>query len=241
MAAGTAGTIRSMVDQEALDRALNYPYDVRSEPFEFDVATCAVSVLDSPSRDAGASRRPVLAVGSNAAPQQLARKFHESGLRGSVLVVPCTLAGFDVVYSARITAYGASPATTVPSTGTTARVWLTFFDDEQRELVDATEGLGSVYDAVEVDPGRVACEVEFDGPLVGYVARCGPMLVDGSPVALAAVQAEGRTLAAASEAEVLERVAAHLRLSVADLVERSLTDRSFRLATNRALAAGLTS
>jgi hypothetical protein len=229
-----------MVDQAELDRALNYPYDVRAEPFEFDVASGVVTSLRTLPADAGGGRRPVLAVGSNAAPQQLARKFRGSGLTGSVLVVPCALAGSDVVYSARITPYGASPATTVPSPGTAAQVWLTFFDDAQRALVDGTEGLGAVYDAVEVDVGLVACEVGFEGPLVGYVARCGPLLVDGSPLALAAVGAERRVFPAVTEAEVLGQVAVYLGTDVESLVRDALASKSFRLDVNRSLAEGIT-
>ena len=218
---------------------MSYPYDVQVEPFEFAVETGAVTMLDSLLPDVAAGRRPVLAVGSNAAPQQLARKFRGSGLTGSVLVVPCTLAGSDVVYSARITPYGASPATTVPARGTTAHVWLTFLDDDQRVLVDASEGLGTVYDAVEVEPDAVACDVGFDGPLVGYVARCGPLLVDGAPRALAAVRADGRGLHSVFEGEVLGLIAAHLGLDVGSLVEQAVASRSFRAEVNQMLADGI--
>ena len=51
---------------------------------------------------------PVLAIGSNAAPQQLARKFPAERFPGGVLipVVRAVLQGFDVVYAPLLASYG---------------------------------------------------------------------------------------------------------------------------------------
>ena len=52
---------------------------------------------------------PVLAIGSNGSPQQLARKFPPSKFPDGVLipVVRAVLEGFDVVYAPLLAAYGA--------------------------------------------------------------------------------------------------------------------------------------
>ncbi len=53
-------------------------------------------------------RTPVLAVGSNAGPEQLLRKYPPMLFRDGVLipVVRCVLPDFDVAYSPCITSYG---------------------------------------------------------------------------------------------------------------------------------------
>ena len=61
------------------------------------------------------ARTPVLAYGSNAAPEVLSRKLALSDQ--PVLVVPARLREFDVVYSAHISPYGAVPATLQRSPG----------------------------------------------------------------------------------------------------------------------------
>ena len=60
-------------------------------------------------------RIPVIACGSNRAPEQLARKFQDWPLPLRIPVLCAKLAGFDVVYSAHFTRYGAVPATLHPS------------------------------------------------------------------------------------------------------------------------------
>lgn len=61
-------------------------------------------------------RTPVLAVGSNAGPEQLLRKYPPVLFRDGVMIpcVRCILADFDVAYSPCITSYGScSGAATV--------------------------------------------------------------------------------------------------------------------------------
>ncbi len=51
-----------------------------------------------------------------------------------------SLSGWDVVYSAHVTRYGAVPAAVVPSSGTVASVHLVFPSNEQLAAIAATEG-----------------------------------------------------------------------------------------------------
>lgn len=87
----------------------------------------------------GEGRTPVLAYGSNASPPQLVRKF--SGLEGSAVpVVKACAFGLRLTFSAHINPLGYVPAA-VRSAGpeTTLRTWVTFLDDVQLRILDATE------------------------------------------------------------------------------------------------------
>jgi hypothetical protein len=147
-------------------------------------------------------RTPVLAYGSNAAPKVLSRKLALSDQ--PVLVEPARLCGFDVVYSAHISPYGAIPATLQRSPGTEVRVHLIHMTRAQIGVISATEPNyeAELLEDIECRPedGEELSEVS------AYLSRHGCLLIDGSEVALAAVPATGRTLAAIAEAEAMELV-----------------------------------
>jgi hypothetical protein len=180
-------------DQTAaiLERALAYPYATPERSYLY---------LDGEARElpaAGAdlsARTPLLAYGANAAPDALARKL--APLPGVELpVLRSELAGFDVVYSAHVSPYGAVPATLLESPGTTAPVFVIYPTAEQRALLTVSE---PNYDLAEVDG------------IAAYRSKHGCLSIDGSPVALSAVRSRGRTLPELDEPAVLERVRAHL-------------------------------
>ncbi len=178
---------------------MGYPYPAPSRPF---VQQGHATIDPAEVEVDWSGRVPVLAYGSNAAPRALAHKLALSD--DPVLVVPAWLHDFDVVYSAHISPYGAVPATLQRSPGTAARVHLAQMTEEQVVLVSATE---PNYEAVTLED--VECRPE-GGEVVtrlsAYFSRHGCLLVDGSEVALSAVQASGRTFASMSEPEVLEYV-----------------------------------
>jgi hypothetical protein len=197
--------LSAVVDPEAtaaiLERALAYPYATPDRSYLY---------LDGEARElsrAGSdlsARAPLLSYGANAAPDALARKL--APLPGVEMpVLRAELEGFDVVYSAHVSPYGAVPATLLESPGTTAPVFVIHPTAEQRALLTASE---PNYDLVEVD-GTAA-----------YRSKHGPLEIDGSPVALAAVRSAGRTLPELDEPTVLEHVRAHLepRLSLEQFV-----------------------
>ncbi|MCH7554592.1 MAG: hypothetical protein IIC08_01090 [Proteobacteria bacterium] len=143
---------------------------------------------------AGLPRRtPVIAHGSNAAPEQLARKF--AGLDVDV-IIPVMRGGlheFDVVYAAHFTAYGSIPATLEASTGTTAEIAVIYLTDAQLALMHGTEGLGANY--VYGRLGGIFLDVDGLDPLVEafvYLTLRGAALLTGDPVALSSVTAHRR-------------------------------------------------
>lgn len=180
-----------MVDPEAtaaiLERALAYPYAAPDRSYLY---------LDGEARElpgAGSDRpprTPLLSYGANAAPDALARKL--AALPGVEMpVIRSELEGFDVVYSAHVSPYGAVPATLLESPGTTAPVFVIHPTAEQRALLTASE---PNYDLVEV------------AGIAAYRSRHGCLAIDGSPVALAAVRSAGRALPELDERAVLEHV-----------------------------------
>ena len=104
--------------------AKTYPYRVPRASFVY--VDGRADPLEGPLDRSG--RIPVIAYGSNRAPEQLARKFagwpRGTGRAGDA----ARLADHDVVYGAHFTAYGALPAVLARSPGTAVEVsvtWLT--------------------------------------------------------------------------------------------------------------------
>jgi hypothetical protein len=173
-----------------LERALTYPYATPERSYLYRDG----GVEDLPEDFDLRGRTPLLSYGANAAPEALALKL-ASLPEEPLPVVRSQLPGFDVVYSAHVSPYGAVPATLRESPGTVAPVFVLHPTPEQRALLTATE---INYDLVELDGMGV------------YRSKWGCLELDGSPVALTAIRSAGRTLPELDEPAVLERVRAHL-------------------------------
>ena len=196
-----------MVSYEALSRyretvdvafpwdPLQYPFDVPSHSFLWSAR--GVQPL-SPSRrvsDVSGGRRPVLAIGSNASPGQLSRKFADERFadpaspHSSIPVLTATVEDVDVVYGAHLASYGSLPATLLDTPGALAHVFITWLTDPQLERMNETEGLGYAYRLRPVD--GVRCHGEEVDSAVSYVTVAGACLLGGRPLGLAAIQAPG--------------------------------------------------
>lgn len=100
-----------------------------------------------------AERTLVVAVGSNAAPRVIRRKYAGGGLRGP-LVTPfarCTVSGLAVGCSAHVSRRGYVPAAPFASPGAVTELVAAWFDPEQLEIVDRTE---PNYDRLELTADR---------------------------------------------------------------------------------------
>ncbi|HXQ88441.1 MAG TPA: hypothetical protein VN733_02270, partial [Solirubrobacterales bacterium] len=162
-----------------------------------------------------AGRSPLLAYGANAAPEPLGRKLTQ--LPGVEMpVMRFELEGFETVYSAHVSPYGAVPATLVESPGTVVPAFLLHPTAEQLALLTASE---PNYDLVEVNGISV------------YRSKHGALELDGSPVALAAIRARGRTLPQLDQPAILDRVRSNLEphLSLEDFINACVAEggRSF--------------
>lgn len=192
---------RSEQSGEILKRALGYPYRTPQRSFVqlgARVLELAEAGFEAPGALTMGTRAPLLAYGANAAPEALARKL--ATLPQTPLpVVRTELNGFDVVYSAHVSPYGAVPATLHPSPGTVAPVFVLYPNQEQRALLAATE---LNYELIRLAGGATLTEVD------AFLSRHGCLSLAGAPVALAAIRSSGRTFAELDEAAVLDRVRA---------------------------------
>lgn len=187
---------------EVLSRALGYPYEAPRHSF----ALVEGRAVDPGSVDlGGAPRTPLLAYGSNASPPVLERKL--AGLGEPLLAERSRLTGFDVVYSAHISPYGSVPATLAASPGTEVDVFVLQLTPAQHRALDVTE------------PNY---ELSEAGGLPAYLSRHGCLRLDGSPIALRAIEARDRRLPELDQRQVLERVRA--LLAPDDSLERFVRD-----------------
>jgi hypothetical protein len=174
-----------------LARALDYPYAAPEGSYLYRDGAAVELPPEAPDLS---GRTPLFAYGANAAPEALARKLTQ--LPGVEMpVLRAELEGFDVVYSAHVSPYGAVPATLIESPGAVAPAFLLHPTAEQLALLTASE---PNYNLVEVEG------------IVAYRSKHGCLEIEGSAVALTAVRSAGRTLPELDQPAVLERVRAHV-------------------------------
>ncbi len=180
--------------RERLRRADAYPYATPPHSF-VQLGRDTTELFELP--DLG-GRRPLLAYGSNAAPEALARKLAEDP-ETPLPLIRAELSDFDVVYSDHLSPYGAVPATLYPSPGTIVTAFVAYPTEEQRRRLAATE---PNYD--EHSLASIVCRPELGDPLAeldAFLSRHGCLLLEGSPVALSAIAAQGRKFPALSQTE----------------------------------------
>lgn len=192
--------------EELVRRALAYPYDPPAGSF---VQIGARTLPVPPEEIAVDGRRALLAYGANASPRTLARKLAHLPPE-PVPVLRVALSGWDVVYSAHVTRYGSVPAAVVASPGTVASVHLVFPSEQQLAALAETEGVN--YRLERLADFTAELEIGGEGPreIDAFIGVHGPLLLDGAPVALAAIPARGRTFPALSTPEMIDRVRASL-------------------------------
>ncbi len=201
-----------------LQRALAYPYAAPDRSF----LQLGARTLELPAGELDlAGRGPLLSYGANAAPAVLARKLATLP-REPLPLVRAELRGFDAVYSAHVSPYGAVPATLRRSPGTAISLFVAFPTAEQLKLLAATE---PNYELRELQ--GLSGELETGGPLeraAAFLSRHGSLRIATEPVALAAIEARGRRFDAVDEAEMLELVRSRLfpEMSLERLVTRSV-------------------
>lgn len=204
-------------EAEALERAVGYPWARPPGSYELrDGEARLLAALPAAEREelieryrgAAAGRVPLLAIGSNAAPEVLERKFahFEVAEDRALLALTGWLRDFDVGPAASVALYGSMPATIFPSEGTEVAatvLWVTAAQFTQLTWSEVTYWLGRLHTPFAVEEA----EAGFDDVLV-FVSRFGCFCPDREPVALAAVPARGRTALALTQEELLGVAAA---------------------------------
>jgi len=186
---------------DTVKRALDYPFAAPAHSFvQLGERTLDSTEIEVDTR----GRPPLLAYAANAAPEVLARKLGESTRDAPVLAVRASLADFDVVYSAHISRYGSVPASLQRSPGTEVTVFVLYLTGEQLRLISATE---PNYERATLRD--VSCRLESGErltELAAYISRHGCLPIEGSEVALTAIEAEGRRFPSMTQRQVLEHV-----------------------------------
>ena len=216
----------TVIDNGIMPCAADYPFLAPLERYVFS------AIGEAPAFDVE-GRTPVLALGSNAAPLQLKRKFgHEFG---HIPVSRAVLFDHVVVYSAHFSRYGSLPATLEQHPGGVTFVAITWLDQLQLERMHETEALGVNYDYCQLADFRL----EHDGealtttatmPIGAYISRHGPLRHDAAPVRLAETASSGCPWPALTQPAALRF--AHRRIAT-DLaydafMERIVADAGFR-------------
>jgi hypothetical protein len=199
-----------------LERAIGYPW-TRPEG-SYQLTSAGVELLGGMPTgqrkrvltrfvSGGNERLPVLAFGSNAAPETLRQKFAhfpEEEDR-AVLALTGRLHDFDVGAAAQPTMYGSMPATLFPSARTEVSatvLWVTPTQFTQLTWSELSYRLGKLRTRFDVDE----LDASFDEVLV-FVSRFGAFCLDERPVALAAIPASGRTAGALTQEQLLDAAA----------------------------------
>lgn len=215
-----------------LARAREYPYRIPDGSYLWRGGD--VHAFDPALRG---DRTPVLAVGSNQSPQQLSRKFGDSG---EIPVQRARLSDFDIYYSAHITGYGSVPAMLQHAPGAQATLSVTWLDDRQLGVMHDTELYAAKYRYAAIEDINLAldCGAQLDFVHL-YVGVNGHLLHDGDAVALAAVPATGRRPKALTTAEMLEVVRERFSPGSGrdEFVLKLAEDPAFRADCTEAIAA----
>src|SRR3546814_316066 len=126
-------------DDALLRLAKGYPYAAPAGSYLYrDGASKPLEGSLDPDLMAG--RVPVIAHGSNRAPEQLHRKFgHLAGAASAIPVTRTWLGDHDVVYSAHVTRYGSLSATLHRAPGTRVQVYVTWLTEAQLPRMHETE------------------------------------------------------------------------------------------------------
>ncbi|MDX6698670.1 MAG: hypothetical protein QOE65_2067 [Solirubrobacteraceae bacterium] len=201
-------------------RALDYPFGIPRGSYLLD----AGRPLDWRG-EVPAGRVAVLAFGANASPARLAAKLGDMAASARVPVVAGELAGFDVVYSAHVSPYGAIPGTLLPCPGAVASVHVIHLTEAELARVHSTE---PNYDFVELDEG-----------LSAYMSKHGALRRNGAPVGVAAIPVRDRVWPALDERGILAAVRDDLAPGVAleDFVAAQATDPEVAAQRTRTLRA----
>jgi hypothetical protein len=206
---------------DVVARALAYPFGVPRGSYVLDGGR--VAEWDGA---VGPGRRPVLAFGANASPAALAAKLGPLAAEARIPVVAGELAGFDVVYSAHVSPYGAIPGTLLACPGAVAPVHTLHVTEAELARLHPTE---PNYDFVRLEPPGVDA----------YVSRHGALRRDGAPVGVAAIPVGGRVWPALDEAGILAAVRDELAPGepLEDFVAAQATDPGVAARRTAALRA----
>ena len=212
-----------------------YPFPVPGRSYVFRNGT--PHDLDDHGFDR-TGRTPVLAAGSNQSHEQLARKYSVLPGHVEIPIQRGLLDDFDSVYAAHLAGYGSVASTFHPSLGTRVTTYVLWLDDAQLNRMHETER-NYTYDRLD----GIRVEIEGVGEIIdrafAYTAVVGCLNVNGAPVALAEISAEGRILRAMSQPDMLDHVRGRLGPDVHldTFIQAHIEDEALRRERTLALSS----
>ena len=222
---------------------LAYPFDVPSHSFLWLAGRTEPFSSLSLLPDRTTRRYPILAIGSNAAPAQLTRKFGEDRFldplspNGCIPVVAAEVDGVDVVYGAHLAGYGALPATLVETAGSRAHVFVTWLTSAQLERMNETEGLGHSYQLRRITGVRSQGTNVDD--VMSYVTVAGVAILGGGPLGLVNIHAPGSPLPRGAQRHAWDILSVDMGYAIGgkSLLDRVLRSRVWRVRVESHLSA----
>ncbi|MEA2124890.1 MAG: hypothetical protein QOI80_1672 [Solirubrobacteraceae bacterium] len=204
-------------DPEQFAYGLEYPWARPRRSYHLrDADVTAFDDLTEPAREElvvgfAQGHHPILAIGSNASPEALTRKFahFEDPRDREILVLAGDLHDFDVGPAATVAIYGAMPATLFESPGTAVRAAVLYATEAQATQLTWSE---LSYRFGRLDGIRFDVEearVDLTSVFV-YVNRFGHFAPGEESLALAAIPARGRTATPRTQRELVDAVAARM-------------------------------
>ncbi len=184
---------------ERLVMAQAYPFEIPDGSYLFRDGVAETLGAEPDLRN----RTPVLAVGSNQSPGQLARKFAHRP-ETEIPVTRAWLEDFDLCYATHVTRYGSIPSNLHGCPGMRVRLSITWLDDDQLRIMHPTEIAGENYAFVRLD--RLSLETAEGRRLdsvYAYLSMHGVTRLGGSPLGLAAMAAERRPHRTLSQPKML--------------------------------------
>eukprot|EP00210_Caulerpa_lentillifera_P005579 g5336.t1 len=197
----------------------------------------------------------VLAIGSNASPEQLYRKYSQQGV--IIPVIQSVLFDFDVVYAPLVSSYGSCTATLQASKGTVVELFVTYLTTPLLDQMIETEG---AYDLVKVSNIELhvghSLKDYNDGnnnyvsldPVLQFNHQNGvphiPLneseMSGHSPISLKAIPAVNRKYPALDQVEMLtciKQLNGDEEIELDQWIMTNLTDREFRKKVVRMLTS----
>jgi hypothetical protein len=156
-----------------------------------------------------AERTPVFGYSSNASPDALSHKF--AMLPHAVIPsIRCRVANWDAVFSCHVSR-GYIPGAIHPSPGTELHGTMSWLTDEELELMNASESLGTNYEFRPLKGASARFETgeTILSPWV-YFTLHGELRINDLPVAIEGTIADNRRYGVMTEAEILELARARI-------------------------------
>ncbi len=192
-----------------------------------------VSIGSAADLDSMEARHPVIACGSNAAPERLRQKFGDKDTVIPTLEV--IVEGYCILYAARFTRYGSVPATVAKVPGTLTTMHVNLLTDDQLEVMDETETIGVSYNRFEID-GNAICLKNGDAvPRAhAYFNRNGALFVNDMVLAPSGIDGDAPRHQAMGQSDVqgVIKLLLDAEGSVDDFIFQNIEDHSLRFRRN---------